>query len=147
MSIRTAVSYLVRLVTAAGLAVDAGIHIALAPTQPPGGPGQLSQVTLFYAEGIVAAAVTLLVLVAATRWVYLVAAVVAATALAAVLVSRFYDIGSVGPVPDLYEPVWYLSKVVTTIAESVATVSAVAGVVLAGARRRADVRALATSSA
>jgi uncharacterized membrane protein YhaH (DUF805 family) len=103
-------------------------------------------VTLFYAEGVLAAAATVLVLAAASRRVYAVAAVVAASALAAVLVSRYHDIGSVGPVPDLYEPVWYLSKVVTTIAEIVAAVASVAGLVLVGSRRPRRVRALASNA-
>jgi hypothetical protein len=135
MTARRAVELVLRFVTAAGLAVDAGVHLDLAPMQPPGGPGQLSQVTLFYAEGIVAAVVAVLVL-AGARWTYVLAGVVAATALAAVLMSRYVDTGAIGPIPDLYEPVWYASKIAATLAEAAATLTAVLGVILARSHAR-----------
>ena len=46
----------------------------------------------------------------------LVAALVAASALAAVVASRYVDLGPIGPLPDLYEPVWYPEKVVAATA-------------------------------
>ena len=125
-----------RVVTAAGLAVDAAIHLDLAPSQPPGGPGQLSQTVLFNAEGVVAIVAALLVLTIGSRLSYAFAALVAGTALAAVLVSRYADVGAIGPLPDMYEPFWYLSKVTTTIAEAVALLTALAGSVLREPVRR-----------
>ena len=56
----------------------------------------------------------------------------AATALAAVVVYRYVDLGALGPLPDLYEPVWYPEKVVGVVAETVALVAAV--LLLAGTR-------------
>jgi hypothetical protein len=37
---------------------------------------------------------------------------VAASALAAMLVSRYVDLGALGPFPDLYNPVWFPGKAV-----------------------------------
>jgi hypothetical protein len=124
------VSWTIRVLTAVGLGVDAIVHLVLAPTQPPAAPGQWSQVGLFYGEAVVAVVVGVLVLVTGARGVYLVAVVVAASALAAVLVSRYLDTGPLGPIPDLYEPFWYTSKVVATVAEAVAVLTAAAGVLL-----------------
>lgn len=134
-SARSRFEPVLRGVTVATLGVDAGVHLALASTQPPAGPGGgLSQVTLFYAEAVVAIVVALLVLVTGTRLAYALAAVVAASALGAVLLYRWVDVGPLGPLPDMYEPAWYPMKVVATVAEAVALVAAAAGVVLARAR-------------
>lgn len=120
----------IRLLTAAGLGVDAGIHFYLAPTQPPAAGGRWSQVDLFYVEAAVALLAAVLVLATGARLVYAFAFLVAASALGAVLLSRYVDIGPLGPLPSLYEPFWYTSKVATTIAEAVAMVTAAVGTVL-----------------
>jgi hypothetical protein len=122
------VPVLVRLVAALGLGVDAGIHFALAPSQPPGGPGQLSQVTLFYAEGVAAAVATVLLLATGSRVVAAFAFLVAASAVGAVLLYRYVNVGPLGPLPNMYEPGWYPVKVATTIAEAVAVVGTAFGV-------------------
>jgi hypothetical protein len=125
---------LLRGMLLSGLVVDAVVHLKLAPTQPPALDGHLSQVSLFYGETVVAFLAAALVLVWNRRSTAVVAALVSGTALAAVLQSRFVDIGAIGPVPDLYEPAWYASKVLTTVAEAVAFVAAIA---LATVPRRA----------
>jgi hypothetical protein len=134
---------LLRILVVAGLAVDAYVHLRLAPTQPPAGAsGGWSQVGLFYAEGAVSVVAALLVLIAGRRWTFLLAFLVAGSALAAVLLSRYVDIGALGPLPDLYEPAWYTSKVVTTIAEAVATVAAAIATVSRTTARTRPVPAL-----
>ncbi|MGH3789612.1 MAG: hypothetical protein ACRDRU_15170 [Pseudonocardiaceae bacterium] len=45
---------------------------------------------------------------------------VASSALGAVLLYRYVDLGSLGPLPDMHEPVWYPEKTVSAIAEGVA---------------------------
>lgn len=137
------IGWVLRLVTAAGLGVDAGIHAYLAPTQPPG--GHISQTQLFYAETVLSSLAALLVLLTAARWAYGLAFLVAASALGAVLLYRYVDVGPLGPLPDMYEPFWYATKTATTIAEAVAVVAAAAGVVFparkhlsSGGQRRAD---------
>ncbi len=49
---------------------------------------------------------------------------VAAGALAAVVTYRDVDLGSIGPLPDMYEPDWYPEKVVAAVGEAVALVAA-----------------------
>ncbi len=130
MPTRNPARLLLRLATAAALAVDAYIHLSLAPSQPPGGPGQLSQTSLFYAAGALAIAAALLVLATGARVAYAFAFLVAASALGAVLLYRYVDVGSLGPLPNMYEPAWYTSKITTTLAETVAVLTAAAGALL-----------------
>lgn len=128
-------SWSIRLLTAAGLGVDAGIHLYLAPTQPPAAAGRWSQVDLFYVEAGVSLLAAVLVLATGARLVYAFAFLVAASALGAVLLSRYVNIGPIGPLPSLYEPFWYTSKVSTTIAEAIAVLTAAAGTLLPRSRR------------
>lgn len=119
--------WVLRLVTAAGLGMDAGIHAYLAPTQPPG--GHISQTELFYAETVISSVAALLVLLTAARLAYAFAFLVAASALGAVLLYRYVDVGPLGPLPDMYEPFWYASKTATALAEAVGAVAAAVAMV------------------
>ncbi|GAA4605942.1 hypothetical protein GCM10023195_20930 [Actinoallomurus liliacearum] len=116
---------ILRLLVVAGLAVDAYVHFHLAGDLGSG--GGLTEGTLFWIQGVLAALVAVLVLLRATRLTYGIAFVVAASALGAVLLYRYVDVGPLGPFPNMYEPVWYAEKVVTTVAEAVATVAAALG--------------------
>ena len=116
---------ILRLLVVAGLAIDAYVHFHLAGDV--GNGGVLSEGRLFWIQGVVAALVALLVLVRAHRPSYLIAFLVAGSALGAVLLYRYIDVGALGPLPNMYEPVWYAEKVVTTVAEAVATLAAAVG--------------------
>jgi len=120
-----------RVVAATGLAVDAYVHADLAPAYAGPG-GVVGQQGLFLVEAGIAVAAALLVLTRGWPAVYLAAALVAASALAAVIASRYVDLGPIGPLPDLYEPVWYPEKVVAAGGEAVALVAA--GLLLVGIR-------------
>lgn len=130
MTSGAALFWLIRVLTVAGLGVDAAIHLDLAPHQPPAASGEWSQIDLFYAEGAVAILAAALVLVTGARLVYVFAFLVAASALGAVAIYRYVDVGTLGPLPNMYEPFWYASKVATTVAEAVAVVAAAVGILL-----------------
>ncbi|MGH3437853.1 MAG: hypothetical protein ACRDRN_15475 [Sciscionella sp.] len=131
------VRWLLRVLVVVGLGVDAYIHIMLAPSQPPAAPGGgLSQVTLFYAEGAAAIIAALLVLFTAWRAVYALAFLIGVTALGAVLLYRYVDVGTLGPLPNMYQPAWNLDKTITSVAEAVAIVAAAGGVLLGRRPRR-----------
>jgi hypothetical protein len=117
---------LLRLAVFAGLGVDAFVHFHLAGDT--GQTGTISESTLFWIQGAVAAVVAILVLIRPRPLPYVIAFLVAASALGAVLLYRYVDVGALGPLPDMYEPVWYTEKVVTTVAEAVAAVAAAIGV-------------------
>jgi hypothetical protein len=114
------------VVVAAGLAVDAYVHFDLAGTYDPVKTSTLSQGDLFRAQGVVAILAALLLIVRPRRWTAAIAAVAAGSALAAVLVYRYVDIGQIGPIPSMYEASWYTEKTITAIAEAAAFVGAVA---------------------
>jgi hypothetical protein len=123
-----------QLITAAGLAVDAYVHADLASNYQSTGTG-VSQAALFRIEAGAASAAALIVLVIAGRAGFALAAVVAASALAAILVYRYVDIGSLGPFPNMYEPVWYPEKTTAAFAEAVAVAGSVAGLLWLQLRR------------
>jgi hypothetical protein len=106
-----------RVVVAAGLAVDAYVHADLAASYA-------DAQSLFLVEAGVALGAALLVLAGGRTVTVLFAALVAASALIAVVASRYVDVGPIGPVPDLYEPAWYPEKVVAATAEATALVAA-----------------------
>jgi len=119
----TALNVLLRLVVAAGLAIDAYVHFHLADTYDPV-KASISQGDLFRIEAAIAAVVAVLVLAVRHRLVYALAFLVAAGGVAAVLVYRYVDVHAFGPFPAMYEPVWYTQKTVSLIAEAVAAVAA-----------------------
>ncbi|MGH6656054.1 MAG: hypothetical protein ACRDVE_12720 [Actinocrinis sp.] len=115
-----------RLLTAAGLAVDAYIHADLAATYDPV-RHSISQGDLFRAEAGASALAALLVLLTARRAVWAFAFLVAASALGGILLYRYANVGNLGPLPNMYEPLWFPEKTATAIAEAAATVTALAG--------------------
>ncbi|MBO0829592.1 MAG: hypothetical protein J2P24_17600 [Streptosporangiales bacterium] len=133
------VLFALRVVTSAGLAADAVVHFHLARNYDVVAGG-ISQGTLFRAESVVALAVAVLVLAVRRWWTDALAFLVAASALVAVLASTYVHLGAIGPIPDMYEPIWYAEKTLVTVAEVVAAVAALASLVLAlttrGHRRR-----------
>ena len=61
---------------------------------------------------------------------------VAASALAAVLINANYDIGTLGPIPDMYEPLWYPEKSLTAVFEALAASTVLLGFLMARAAAR-----------
>ena len=126
---------LIRLLVAAGLAVDAIVHWKIAPDLPGAEGGGIGANALFYAQAVVAAVVGVLVLAWPRRWSYAVGFLVAASALGAVLLYYFVDVGKIGPLPAMYEPVWYADKTFSAVGEGLAALAALVGIVL-GRRAR-----------
>jgi hypothetical protein len=119
-----------RVVTAVALLVDAVVHLQLASRYDANSAGALSQGDLFRMEAV-AAVVAAALLVATTGWAaWLLAVAVAGSALGAVLLYGYADIGPVGPIPDMYERVWYGQKVVAAAAEAVGTLTAGLGLLI-----------------
>jgi hypothetical protein len=114
------------VLTAVALAVSAYVHLDLS-SSPYAAGGQLTLGALFLAQAVVAAVVALWVLVRPSRAAYAVAAVVAAASFLALVLSTYVRLPQVGPLPVLYEPVWYADKAVAAVAAGVALLAAVAG--------------------
>ena len=115
-----------RALVVIGLLIDAAVHIHLAPEYGLAFPGGVGGDTLFYAQAAVAAIVAVGVLVWNRRPMYAVAFLVALSAFAAVVISRYVEIPAFGPLPAMYEPIWYLEKAVSAVAEGIAALSALA---------------------
>jgi hypothetical protein len=117
------------LITVAGLGVDAYVHWHLATgfdTLTGAASPHISQGQLFRVEAALAVLAALFLLVTRRRIAVLLAFLVAAGGLAVVLLYRYVDVGGLGPLPDMYEPIWYAEKNVSAIGEGIAAVAALA---------------------
>jgi hypothetical protein len=132
--------------------VSALIHVQLAPGYQQAAPGGIGQGTLFLVQAGAAALAAVFVLLKGSRMAFAAAAVVALSSLAAVILYRYVQVPAIGPLPSMYEPVWYTAKVITAVAEAAAGALAVAGYALlhksqAGSGRVARGRRRGTSAA
>jgi len=118
------ISMLLRVICAGGLAVDARIHLKLAPAYDSIKTSVVSQGDLFRIEAGLAIVAAVLILLVHKRVTAFAAVAVAGGGLAALLVYRYFDIGAFGPLPPMYEPVWYSDKTNTCIAQAISTVAA-----------------------
>jgi hypothetical protein len=92
-------------------------------------PQGLGGGTLFRLEAALAVLAAVGVLVWGNRRTYLLALVVAVSALFAVLLTRYVQVPAVGPLPSMYEPVWFFEKSLSAGAEALAALAAVAAFV------------------
>ena len=122
---------ILRLLAAAGLALDAYVHTDLAGQFETG--GTISESTLFLIQAGFAALAALLIFVRGRRPEAVLALLIALAALGAVLLYRYVDVGSIGPLPDMYDPAWYTEKTLSAVAAAVAVLSS-AGLVVIGRR-------------
>lgn len=122
----SALRILFTVVAVLGLAYDAYAHFDLATNYDANKTNTLSQGDLFRAEGVAAVLAALAVLLRPRRYTALVAFAVAAAGVTAVLVYRYINIKSFGPVPAMYEPLWYPEKTRSAYAEGAAALAAAA---------------------
>ena len=122
--------WMLRVCVAAGLVVSAVVHVQLAPGYQQAAPGGIGQGTLFLVQAGAAVGAAVFVLLKGSRTAFAAAAVVAFSSLAAVILYRYVQVPALGPLPSMYEPVWYAAKVITAVAEAVAGVLALAGYAL-----------------
>ena len=123
---------------AGALGVEAYVHLTSASSYASNGGALLNEGNLFSAEAVAAACVAIFLLVSPRTVGWLLSLTIAVTALAAVVVSTYVDVGSIGPIPDLYEPTWRVAgKLPATLAEAFATAVSLSGLLLA---RRARAR-------
>jgi hypothetical protein len=118
-------SYLLRLVVVACLAIDAYVHLDLAHNYDPI-RASVSQGTLFRYEAAAAIVAGALLLITGRTFAWIIAFVVLAAGFAAVMTYQYVDIGAFGPFPEMYDPYWTSEKALSVVAEGV-------GAALAGA--------------
>jgi hypothetical protein len=112
------------VIAAGGLAVDAYIHLDLASDYAPIKTSVISQASLFRIEAVLAILAAVVLLARPRRYTAAIALAVAGGGLAALLVYRYVNVGKLGPLPNMYEPVWFTKKLVAAYAEAAAAVAA-----------------------
>ncbi|RKS70784.1 hypothetical protein BZB76_5263 [Actinomadura pelletieri DSM 43383] len=129
---------ILRLLVAAGLAADAIVHWRFAPEMAFVQGGSIDGDLLFRVQAAIAGVVAVVILAYATRWSYLLAFLVAGSAVGALVFYYYVDVGAIGPLPSMHEPVWYTEKTISLVGEGVATVAALIGFLTAARGRRRD---------
>lgn len=121
-----------RLLVALTLAASGWIHLDLAGSYDAIGDA-ITVGALFRAQAVAALAVALwLLLRRRDRLPLLAATAVGLASAVAVVLSVYVRIPALGPLPELYEPVWYDAKLAAAAAASAA--AAAAGILLARER-------------
>ena len=126
-----------RVLTAAALFIDAGVHVHLAPGYQAGNPAGIGQGNLFLLESGAAVLAALYVLLRGSRAAYAAAFAVALSAFGAVLLYRYVNIPAFGPFPAMYEPIWFAEKSLSAVAEAARAILSGIGFARARARRPA----------
>jgi hypothetical protein len=129
--------WVVAALVATALVIDAYVHVTDAAFYEPSQGGIVTEATLFRAEAIVSGLLAVVVLLRPSPSTFAAALLVAATAVGAVVLNTYINVGAIGPLPNLYEPAWGVpGKVPSAYAEGLAALISAAGVVLTRGRRR-----------
>lgn len=132
-----AVQVVLTVLVVAGLAVDAFVHLHLAPAFRGVRSSTLSEDNLFRGEAGAAILAAVALLVRPRRYTAALAFLVAAAGTGAVVVYRYVDVGAFGPFPNMYDPFWApTEKTVSAVAEAVAALAALALFAVFHARSR-----------
>lgn len=120
---RGPVGLLLTVVAVLGLAYDAKAHLHLAPVYDAVGTS-ITQGGLFRVEAVAALIAAVALLVLDDRRVWLVAGLVGLLGVAAVVLYRYVQVPAFGPIPSMYEPVWFGEKTLSAYAEGLVAVAA-----------------------
>lgn len=140
---RSAIIWALRSVLAGGLVVDAVIHLRLAGEYEFAFPEGIGGGALFQLQAGVALVAALAVLVWGRRPTYWFATLVASSAFVAVVAARYVELPAVGPLPSMYEPLWFFQKSLSAVAELIAALSGLSLLLLSPRGHRRRMRAAA----
>jgi len=132
MSMRIAVRWSLIAITVVGLFIDACVHFDLAAQYDAIASTTLSQGDLFRAEAVASILIGVGLTARPRRYTAGLAALVAGAGAIALIAYRHYDIRASGPIPAMYEPVWFTEKTTAAVAEVVATLTAIGTVFVIG---------------
>ena len=108
-----------------GLAIDAYVHLKVAGSYDSV-KASVSQGELFRIEAALAIVAAVLLLARPARLTAAIAAIIAGGGVLALLLYYFVNVGQIGPLPNMYEHLWFTEKVITLIAQTVAAGTALA---------------------
>src|ERR1700709_1403775 len=103
---RVGLQWALIVVVVVGLAIDAYVHFDLAANFDGEKTSTLSVGDMFRGEASVAIVAALALLLRPRRWSAAFAFIVAGAGFVAVVVTRYVNIGSIGPIPNTYDPYW-----------------------------------------
>ena len=135
---RHLVSLVLRGILAVALVVDAVVHLRLAGGYQQSAPGGIGAGNLFRVEAVAALVVAAWVLWRGSRASLLAAFAVGLSAVVAVVLYRYVDVPALGPIPAMYEPVWFGEKTLSAVSEGVATLVALMALVTQSSRNGGD---------
>jgi hypothetical protein len=121
-----------------GLGIDAYTHLDLAHDYVFNRTSTISQGTLFRIEAVLAILAGVAVIVRAAWWSALIAFAVAAGGLAALLIYRYVNVGTLGPLPNMYEPIWFAEKSWCALGEGLGALGALALLAQSAPHRRSS---------
>lgn len=125
-----ATALLLRVLVAGGLVLGAVVHLRLAPGYQLAQPAGIGQGNLFRIQAAVALISAGYLLMRGTGPAFLLAAAVGLGGLVAVVLYRYVDVPALGPLPRMYEPVWFFEKTLSAAAQGLAGVLALVGAAL-----------------
>jgi hypothetical protein len=115
------------IVTVVGLGIDAYEHFHVAHNYAFTKTSSLTEATLFRVEAALAVAAAVLVIVWASRWSAAIAFAVAGGGLFVLVLYRYVNVGKIGPIPNMYEPIWEVpGKKASVVGEVIAIVGSLA---------------------
>lgn len=119
-----------RVVTAAALAVSAYIHVDLARRVHGLSAEQLTVGDLFLGQAVAATSAALALLLRPGRLTWALAALVGFGSLAPLVLTVYVAVPAVGPFPAIYEPGWYPAKTAAAVVAGLAGAAGTAGLLL-----------------
>ena len=119
-----------RALVVVGLGLDAYVHLHLAGGYQLAQPAGIGQGNLFRLEAVVAIVAGLSVLVRGSRPAYAMAALVGLAGVGLVVLYRYVDVPAIGPIPSMYEPLWFFQKTLSAVAEATVGLLALAALAL-----------------
>ena len=130
---RGPVPLVLTVVAVLGLAYDAKAHLHLAPVYDAVGTS-ITQGGLFRVEAAAAIVAAVAVLLLDDRRVWLAVGLVGLGGVAAVVLYRYVNVPAIGPIPSMYEPIWFGEKTTSAYAEGLVVVAAITREALRGRR-------------
>ena len=131
---RTSGDAALRVGVVAALVVDAVVHWRLATGYGVAFPAGIGGDAVFRLEAVAAVLVGVGVAFTGSRVAWASAFLVLTSAAVAVVLYRYVPVPQLGPIPSMYEPIWFLEKTVSAVAEGLGALLAALG--FAGSSRR-----------
>lgn len=111
------------VVALVGLGIDAYTHLDLAHLYMGNTTGTVNEGVLFQIEAGLAIAAGVWLLLRPGMLSIIATVLITAGGAAALVVYRYYDIGKIGPIPNMHEPIWFTEKKWSLAGELIALVA------------------------